>query len=155
MPTVKVWNENKYEHVEMFKGKEIRLAPGIENAIEMDYIEACEFQGQFTPPAHKDDPRPERRFKMIRVETPKEPVIMDDNVVHATGQKAASVAEVLSLVKEFAALNPERQAVDPKAVGENAEVAALKKQVAELTALVKNQLQPERKKPGPKPKATA
>lgn len=147
MSMVKVWNENKYEHVEMFKGKEIRLAPGIENAIEMDYIEACEFQGQFTPPAHKEDPRPERRFKMIRVEHPKEPVIKDDNIIHATGQRASSAQEIAEVIRELRKGDAQQ---DPT---KDVEMAAMKEQLAKQSLLIDQLLAQQAKKPGPKGKA--
>jgi hypothetical protein len=155
MAVVKVWNDNKYEHVESFKGNEVRIKPG--EFVEMDYIDAKDFQGQFTGLKMKgpNDPDP-TNFKMIRVEDPTEAVIKEDtNIVHATGQKAGSVAELITLLKAHTDANPDLVADDAEAeranVKRSSEIADLKAQVAELTALVKGTF---KGKPG-KPKLKA
>jgi hypothetical protein len=109
---VKVWNDGIYPHKEMFKGEEINIAPG--SYVEMDYIEAVEFKGQFTSPKTDASGKPDPRFfKKIRVEQPTEPIFKDHNVLHATGQKADSMAELMQMAKAFAQANPDRVAVEP------------------------------------------
>jgi len=44
---VKVWNRNKYEYRELFKGKEIVIAAG--KFVEMDYEQAISFLGKMCP----------------------------------------------------------------------------------------------------------
>lgn len=116
MAKVKVWNDNKYPHTETFKGDKITIPAG--GFIEMDYVEAVEFQGQFTPikklGTGADDPT---GFKMIRVEQPKEPVFKEDpNMVHATGKMLGSPAEVLAFAKAYAAANPDLLPQKPEGV---------------------------------------
>lgn len=66
----KVYNDNKYEYRENFKGEMIVIAPG--NFVEMDFEDAIEFKSAF-PNVIKPDfdgagnQKPET-FKMIRVE---------------------------------------------------------------------------------------
>ena len=151
MPKVKVWNDNKYEHVEKFKNDEIRIPAG--SFVEMDYIDAIDFKGQFVQPIMRGPNNPDpRSFKMIRVEEPLEPVVKaDPNVFHATGDKAATPAEIIALAKAYASLNPTLVADDPAAnqtVAPNAsEIRALLDRIAVLEAKA------DRAKPGPKPKA--
>ncbi len=149
MATVKVWNDNKFEHVESFKGKEVRIPAG--GFVEMDYIDASDFQGQFTGLKMKgpNDPDP-TNFKMIRVDAPSEPIIKEDpNVVHATGKKASDVKELLTLLRSHAEANPDLVVEDADAEkASGGKIAALEAQIAELTALVKGNI--AKAKPAPK-----
>lgn len=149
MAIVKVWNRNKYDHTEEFKGQKITIKAG--ESIEMDYIDAIDFKGQFTPKAPQDATQPERFYKMLEVEAPKEPIVKEDpNVFHATGEKFASVAEVIKFAREFSSQNPERVLTDPTVADpREAEISALKAQVERLAALVESN---GKKKPGPKTK---
>lgn len=109
---VKVWNDNVHPHSERFKGKEITIPA--KGYIEMDFIDAVDFQGQFTSMKKlgtgADDPR---GFKMIRVERPAEPIFKDDpQVFHATGKNFGSPAEMAAFAKAFAAANPDLVAKD-------------------------------------------
>lgn len=141
---VKVWNDNKYDHTEPFKGKTLTIKAG--EFIEMDYDEAVEFKGQFTPPRLGGDDAPDPRFfKMIRVEKP--PVVElrpEDNLrCHADGSVAATQAELIAKLLEFApqrASDPEaeRKAAEKRAE-EGAKIASLEAQIAELKALVEKQ----------------
>ncbi len=111
MAQVKVWNDNKFPHTESFKGETITIPPG--GFIEMDYLEACDFAGQFTPMKKQADGSADpRTFKMIRVEAPAEQLLHDVNVVHATGQRAASAEDIAKLTQAFAAMNPDRLVSD-------------------------------------------
>lgn len=69
MPMVKVWNDNKYAHKEKFKEATIEIPAG--GFITMDKDEAHQFKGQYSPMPNKEDPNPERFYKMIRIETMK------------------------------------------------------------------------------------
>lgn len=65
---VKVWNDNKdTDWTENFKGIDVKIPSG--KFIEMEFYEAHEFKGQFSPirlrPDETQDPK---SFKMIRVE---------------------------------------------------------------------------------------
>ncbi len=154
MPQVKVWNDHDREHVEQFKGETLRIPAG--GHILMDYIDAVDFKGQyFAPPGQKmmlgpNNPNP-ACFKKIRVDQPTEPVVKEDpNVFHATGKAMGSPQEVLAMAKALAAMNPELVAkdadLDKSASQKDAEIAALKAELAMLQ---------QRKKPGPKPKERA
>jgi hypothetical protein len=108
MPSlVKVWNDNIYPHTERFKGEEITIPA--KGYVEMDFIDAVDFQGQFTSMKKTgtggDDPR---GFKMIRVERPAEPLFKDDaQVFHATGKSFGSPSEMAAFARAFAAANPD------------------------------------------------
>ncbi len=159
MAKVKVWNDNKYPHKELYKGDQVIIQAG--GFVEMDWEEAIQFKGQFTgmaPLKSEDDslggmgePDP-RFFKMIRVESPADDPVKDDGLVnHATGKRADDTAQLLAQVLQFARENPDRVVRDEDAerslspAGQD-RVAELERQLAELTALVKN-----KPKPGPKP----
>ena len=152
MARVKVWNDNSHDHVETFKGNQVTVpAKGF---IEMDFEDAVQFKGQFTPMLIRaDGTHDPKGFKMIRVEQPKEPLFKDAPLVnHATGQQFATKAELLAALQEVSHL---RAAVDPDAErelpkGDPSEIAALKAQVEALTKLVQGQTA-QKKKPGPKP----
>ena len=67
MQLVKVWNLNSIPHVEMFKGKQIRIEP--QSCIDMEFYEAYEFRGQFKPMIADENGKPKlpESAKMIRV----------------------------------------------------------------------------------------
>ena len=150
MPTVKVWNDNRYPHTEKFKGETITIEPG--GYVEMDYIDAVDFKGQFTPmkmlgPGHPDP----QHFKMIRVDQPATPIVKEDkNVFHATGESFKSSAEVIAFAKAYAQMNPELAIKDSEAERSGGPTTAeLLERIAALEAQV------SRQKPSPKPKQKA
>lgn len=65
---VKVWNDNPHtDWKETFKGDEINIKSG--TFIEMEFFEAHEFKGQYSPIRLKpDETQDPKSFKMIRVE---------------------------------------------------------------------------------------
>ncbi len=113
--TVKVWNDNVHPHKEIFKGETIEIQPG--GCVEMDYMEAIEFRGQFVTPKFDGSGRPDpRSFKKIRVDQPTTPIFRDDpNVMHATGQRLGTPAEAIAFAKAYAAMNPDSVAYDSEA----------------------------------------
>jgi hypothetical protein len=154
MSLVKVWNDNIHAHVEGFKGKKIEIPAG--GFVEMDYTEAVEFRGQFTsmPPADCPEAEKAKYYKKIRVEAPAQPVIKDDGLTcHATGQQAATKAELAAMLAEYSHL----RVVDPEAekavaATKRTEIDELREQVARLSALV--EAQNSKKGPG-RPKKEA
>lgn len=67
MSNVRVYNDNDFEHVEMFKGDKISIAP--KDYITMDRGDAVLFRGQFFQPRYlADGVQDPRSFKMIRIE---------------------------------------------------------------------------------------
>lgn len=66
MAQVEVFNDNKYTHKEMFKGREITIPAG--GVVVMEEDDAIDFKGQFSEirvdGTGKQDPR---SFKMIRI----------------------------------------------------------------------------------------
>lgn len=137
MPLVKVWNDNVHPFEQEFKGDKKRIEAG--GFIEMEYYEAVEFQGLYFPMAFDGDNRQlPTSYKKIRVEQPKAPVVSSSDISlvnHATGEKAATKAELAAMLAEFAHLrvtDKDAELAAPKAD----KVAELSQQVAELTALV-------------------
>jgi len=67
MANVRVYNDNRFEHREKFRGVHIVIPPG--EYVEMNKEDAVLFKSQFTPVIRnkggKDDPR---GFKMIRID---------------------------------------------------------------------------------------
>jgi hypothetical protein len=67
MSQVRVYNDNKYEHREKFRGEIIIIPPG--EFVEMNRDDAVLFKSQFTPVIRnkggRDDPA---GFKMLRIE---------------------------------------------------------------------------------------
>ncbi len=149
---VKVHNDNVHDHKEEFKGTKLLIPAG--GFIEMEYEEAVQFQGQCTgiAPVGEDGAPDARFFKMIRVDHVKpEEVFKDDGLTnHLNGRKASTAEELRAVLAEFAHLrvvDKDAEASAPKA--DSDVVNELKRQVAELTALVKDKLTP--KKPGRPP----
>ena len=99
---VKVWNDNIYDYSEKFRGNLISIPA--KQFIEMDEDDAHNFKVAFTFP-HKDEQgRPDpRHFKKIRIEFPEDyrPLEPDPLVVHATGQKAASVEQLAKILESL------------------------------------------------------
>ena len=67
MAKVKVWNDNTVAWTEKFKGDDVKIPP--RGYIEMEFYEAHEFKGQFSPiKVRADGTQDPGSFKMIRVE---------------------------------------------------------------------------------------
>jgi len=143
MAKTKLWNDNDHEHREKFKGAEVVIpAKGF---IEMDFEEACELKGQFTPIVMLAEGVPDpKSFKKLRVEWPKEPTAkVDPLVCHADGSSAGSAQELAAKLLQFAPLLVKDEAAEAEArrkadAGEQ-RVAALEAQIAELKALIEGQ----------------
>ncbi len=145
MAKVKVWNDNKHPHTEMYKGDKITIPAG--EFIEMDWEEAMQFKGQFTgvaPVKSEDDGKggmgeaDPRFFKMIRVEMPKEDPVVDDGLTnHLTGKRANSAGELLGQLLSIARDNPDLVVKDKDLDGKKEDrVAVLERELAELKALI-------------------
>jgi hypothetical protein len=142
MPQVKVWNDNRYEHKEKFKGKEIVIPAG--GAIEMDFEEAIEFKGQFTPVVAGKDA--ERHFKKIRVEWPKDAgTRVDPLTCHADGSQMGSVEALAARIAQFSHLQVRDEAAEKAAserqANERGRIEALEAKIAELTAMIASETQ--------------
>lgn len=154
MATVKVWNDHTLEHVEKFKNETIRIPA--KGYVEMDYIDAIDFKGQYfgMKMLGPNNPDP-KSFKMIRVEEPSAPVIKEDpNVFHATGKAASSPAEIIALAKAYQTLNPELAVKDESL---DAKVDSRAERLAKENEELRAQLAAAqaKKKPGPKAKERA
>lgn len=65
--SVRVWNRNRFDHVEMFKGELVTIPA--ESCIEMDYDEAVLFKGKFFAPKFgKDGVQDPRSYKWIELD---------------------------------------------------------------------------------------
>ncbi len=125
---VKVWNNNIHPYQEKFRDNLIRIEPN--SFVEMDEDEADYFLQTFCPPKKDSQGRPDPLFfKKLKVEVPDEVLAArrarDPLVNHATGAKAANMAELAESLASFKHL---LAAPDPD--GE-AEIA--KKKVKELS----------------------
>ncbi len=146
---VKVHNDNVHDHKEDFKG--VHLLIHSKGFIEMEYEEAVQFQGQCTgiAPVGEDGAPDARFFKMIRVDHVKpELVFHDDGLTnHLTGKKASSADELRAVLAEFAHLRVIDKGAEDAAPRDGGQVDDLKRQVAELSAIVKDLLPRPRGRP--------
>ena len=103
MGLVKVWNNNVHPFTQEFKSNKITIPP--QAYIEMDYEEAVEFKGKFSPIITDGDgnPLPES-FKMIKVERPAHTAAVPGLMNHATGKQAATAEELRTVMSEFSHL---------------------------------------------------
>ncbi len=129
MAKVKVWNDNIHAHVEDFKGTKLVIPAG--DFIVMDWEEAVEFKGQFTPMAPHDAPEAEKSkfYKKIRIDG-KASVVHVPLVCHADGTVATDQADLNAKLLQFADRIVKDDESDKKAQG--GEIAALQAQVAAL-----------------------
>jgi len=118
MGMVKVWNDNKFDYEENFKGDLIRIPAG--KYVEMESGEAHLFKGSFKPPKlnhdGKDDPR---GYKMIRVEGEVE-IPEERFICPITGQEFPSQPALnkhLEQYKDRVYTDPEAEAVIKKKRG--------------------------------------
>ena len=78
--TVKVWNNNIYDHEEKFKGQDILIPSG--GFIVMNKFEAVEFKSQFKQPIFLKGGVPDpKSFKKITIE-------LNDDTINKTNTKA-------------------------------------------------------------------
>lgn len=151
MSKVKVWNDNKYPHVEEFKGTKITIPAG--ECIEMDWEEAVEFKGQFTPMVRNGaDELDPRFFKMIRVERPTVLPIKDDLVCHADGKTAATKEDLEKMLAQYSDRRVVDKDAEKEAVKDDPRIAAMQAQIEELKSLIVGQ---NTKKPPGRPRKEA
>jgi hypothetical protein len=153
MPKVKVWNDNHLSHREEFNGEWLEIPAG--GSIDMEWEEAVAFKGQYFPIKIKGDgTHCPSGFKKIRVEPLKEPLFKDAPLVnHANGAVAATAEQLATMLAEFAHLRVVDKDAEAATPSQRSELDELKKQVAELSAMLGSTKAAEKKKPGPKPKA--
>jgi hypothetical protein len=116
MPKVKVWNLNQYPYKETFKGDEIVIPP--QSFIEMEYYDAHEFRGSYSPIKRDHDNQPlPQSFKMIRIEEGDAVPAIEDtkNQCVACKYKASDEKDLMSHIKETHA---HQAAVDKEAEAE-------------------------------------
>lgn len=101
---VRVRNLNHLPYTEKFRERLITIGAG--EAVEMDEDEADYFLSSMGHAPKKDgQDRPDPKyFKMLKIErdTPKALAQPDALMVHATGQKAANVTELRSILSDLA-----------------------------------------------------
>jgi len=126
MSVAKVWNDNKFPHIEKYKGQTIEIPAG--KYIEMDRDEAIQLQGQFKMPRKRGDGTDDPRFfKMIRLEGGEQNTEYNPLTNPVTG-KVAESAEALR-----AELAPYRDLLVKDDKQEN-DIAAMKKENDSLRA---------------------
>lgn len=114
---VRVYNDNKHPYKEHFKGKDISIEPG--KFVVMDYFEAIEFRGTYSPIKKdaNDQPMP-ISFKMIRIdETPVDAfeARVDEQKCIACGYKSSSPKDLEEHTK---AAHAHQHVTDPEAEAE-------------------------------------
>jgi hypothetical protein len=152
MSKVKLWNDNVHPHTEDFKGIKITIPAG--SYVEMDWEEAVELKGQFTPMAPADAPESEKAkyYKMLRIDGSAS-VSADPLTCHADGTKAENESELKAKLLQFADRIVKDDELDKKSAVQGSEIEALKAQVAALSAAISKM--GEKKPVGRPPKAKA
>jgi hypothetical protein len=145
MAMVKVWNDNDYPHKERYKGDMVEIPA--HGHVEMEWEEAIQFAGQFTPPIMRGDGTHDPRgFKKIRVERPKVMPFQEKHVNHANGAVLPSAAELAKAIAEFSHLRITDPDAEASAKTESdAEIAALRAELDELKSLIADNIN---RKPG-------
>ena len=146
MAQVKVWNDNVYDFKQEVKGVQIEIPAN--GFIEMDYEEAIDFKGMYSPLPPADFSGDHALYyKMIRVEQPAAPVFRDEGLTnHLTGARAASpddLAATLAAVRHLVVTDSTAERALP-----SAEIADLRRQVAELSVLIQELTPVEKRGPG-------
>lgn len=152
MALVKVWNDNIYPFKQQMKGVVYEVPAG--GSIEMEYEEAVDFVGMFSPMPPEDYAGDHREFhKMLRYDAPPPTAVFKDDGLtnHLTGQKASSPEELAAALAQVRHLLVKDADAERAAPPKADVVADLQRQVAELAALVKGQ---EKRGPG-RPKKEA
>lgn len=147
MAKTKVWNRNKFEHRETFKGSDLVIPAG--EYIEMEFEEAIEFKGQWRPMPPEDySGDPAKFYKMIVVEWPKvhEKKANSDLICHADGSVSETREQLLAKLRDFDDLRVKDDELDKVTQRPNPELEALKAELESIKALMSAQNQ--RRGPG-------
>src|SRR5689334_10808269 len=91
MALVKVRNRNTYPFTQKFKGKEVTIQPN--GTVQMEFEDAVEFRGAFSPIKRDKDGNPHpSSYKMIEIEaeTLIKPVTTPQYIHPMTGKRYAS-----------------------------------------------------------------
>ncbi len=150
MAKVKVHNDNVHPHKEMFKGIEVVIPA--KSFIEMDFEEACELKGQFTPIVYISEGNPDARFyKMLRVEWPKPEMTKIEYRNPVTGARYDTAAQLAASLTEFDHLRVRDEDAERElrtGTTPSTEVAELRAELQELKDLIRAQVPAEKKGPG-------
>ncbi len=148
---VKVWNRNKFPHTEKYKGAEYTIAAG--GFIEMEFEDAVDFKGQFTPMPPEDyNGDPAKFHKMIVVEWPEDPgTKVDPLVCHADGSAASSQDALIAKIAQYSHIAAKDELAERESRGAaESRIKDLEAQVAKLAAAIG--AQPPKRGPGRPPK---
>ena len=139
MAKVKVWNDNIYDFTSTFKGEKLTVPAG--GFVLLDFEEAQEFRGQWSPMPPEDFAGDERTFyKMIRVEAgPAGYVVPTGFINQVPGQRFETQKELDfslepyrgRLVKDELADKEANDASNNKEALLHAEIARLRQELAE------------------------
>ena len=99
---VKVWNRNTHPHTEKFKGKSITVPA--QGSIEMEFEDAVDFLGQFTPIERDGAGQPlPKSYKMLDIEKPSDfgARIEDRRICMKCKGQFASDSDLVKHIEEF------------------------------------------------------
>lgn len=116
MPRVRVWNDNKHTTwKEKFKGDDVVIKSGA--FVEMEFYEAHEFKGQFSPIKVKGDgTQDETSFKMIRVEPITDSASSDEEIeAYPCNLCKKNYASEAALLKHSETSHADRMVTDAEA----------------------------------------
>jgi uncharacterized C2H2 Zn-finger protein len=117
MAKVKVWNDNTVTWNEKFKGDDVKIPA--KGYVEMEFYEAHEFKGQFSPIKVKaDGTQDPGSFKMIRVEPLEETAageIEDGQEIFPCNLCRKVFTTEAALLKHSDAAHADRMVNDPEA----------------------------------------
>lgn len=102
MSKVRVYNDNIYPHREKFKGEDLNIPP--KGFIELDFFDAVELKGQYTPIIVDGGGAPlPQSFKMLRIVEPDGFKLEESKkiICNSCGQNFDSAKELDDHVTEF------------------------------------------------------
>lgn len=102
MPKFKVWNDNTYDHTEIFKGDKIFIKA--QEYVLMEEDDAVMFRGQFSAPILDGDGQPKpQSYKKIRLTlhdaSEAAPVVSPEHVCQACKYKGVSEKDLVEHVE--------------------------------------------------------
>lgn len=122
---VRVWNRNKFDYSEKFRGKDYKIPAG--ECVEMPYDEAVLFMGSFTPIVLKGDGTHDpRSFKKLEIDPEDKARIRGERLHMIDSEEKEKVFVCHACSKEFLTKTGLEKHIKNKHMGEMVDKEAYK-----------------------------